>query len=103
MTKTFADLKAWILAQPDDRPVDMGSAIAVHGRCGCLLIEYARDLGIGSENDMEAGMVSVYDGTERVLDIKADGMQWGLIDIAIIRKAKSFADAKRILAEMEAP
>jgi hypothetical protein len=39
----FEEFKAWILAQPDERKIDMGEDKEGEAKCGCLMIQYARE------------------------------------------------------------
>lgn len=41
---TMDDLRKWILAQPDDKAVDMRE-IHSYDDCGCILLQYGRNLG----------------------------------------------------------
>jgi hypothetical protein len=41
--KEFCD---WILQQPKDKAVNMKESIESEGTCGCIMIQYARSVGI---------------------------------------------------------
>lgn len=51
MEYTKEEIQAWIKAQPDDRPVDMGNPVNDGiGNCHCLLGEFANDKGLDWAN-----------------------------------------------------
>jgi hypothetical protein len=68
-TITIEEMRAYILAQPDDKPVRMREFTSEHN-CGCLMVHYGRDvLGF---RDFSCGAVGFYEkvyagGREAVL------------------------------------
>lgn len=90
---SLEEMRDYILAQPDDRPVDMLMNNNRKDQCGCVMIEYARDhdipcSSVGTRTFFRIGAES---------DAELDFQMRDLIEGAFNARPKNFGELKQLL------
>lgn len=86
--KEFVD---WIMEQPDDRPVDMGSSFSSDTSCGCLMVQYGREV-LRMNNYFSCGFsrfIARADDEDAVFD------GFSISDIVPLLDGESFGEIKK--------
>jgi hypothetical protein len=91
----------FIMAQPDDRPINMSKNLYKHGEdeCGCLMVEYVKDLFEVERGQVAAGLtnISIDNGETKKIKCVAeiDFSMKNLLQYSFSNTSNTFGELKR--------
>jgi len=99
---TEQKMRDFIMAQPDDRPVKMSTNVFHHNKdkCGCLMVEYVKDLFEVEKGKIFAGFSTISVGDDETKCKCVAELDFGmhtLIDCSFKNPSKTFGELKKCL------
>lgn len=93
------DILEFVMAQPDDRPVDMGNNVA-NAKCGCVMIDYGREvLGFEEFACGYSAWEKVDSDNRHIAKIKGEQSIFDLLNISAHRSVKTYGEIKQKINE----
>jgi hypothetical protein len=94
-TFTFDDVKEFIMAQPDDAPVDMGHCLS--GKCGCIMAQFFNSKGVNFLSVSYHGHAAYWVDDTPIAEINDPDSVAQLVDTALSKPVHTFGQVKELI------